>query len=166
MATYNNFNQFSQRLQAVSQQVVKDAKELVEYHTGEIELEAIRKAPGGGDLIRTQGGTEPQADIARGRSWTPISQAIGYNLTNNGLTGTVFMERSAGPIAIWVEMGTGQSAAGYLLTVPPEWKALAQKYYINGKGTILNQPYMLPAFLRQGIEFKKDIKDLLNNITL
>jgi len=166
MATYNNFNTFAQRLQAVAQQAVKETKELVEYHTGEIELEAIRNAPGGGDLIRTQGGTETQADIARGRNWVSVSQAIGYNLTNNGLTGTVFVEKSAGPIAIWVEMGTGQSAASYLLTVPAEWRALAQRYYINGRGTILNQPYMLPAFLRQGIEFKKDIKDLLNNITL
>lgn len=163
MATYSNFSQFSQKLRQAAAKFETDVKEAVEFNIGEMELQAIRDAPGGGDLIRTQGGTESQADIARGRSWVPISQAIGYTLTNNGLKATLYVEKSAGAIAAWVEFGTGQSASSYLATVPNEWRAAAQKYYINGKGTIVNQPYMLPAFMKYKEEFIKDLKDVIKN---
>jgi len=163
MANNQNFTQFAAKLRAAAAKFETDVKEAVEFNIGEMELQAIRDAPGGGDPIRTQNGTESQSDIARGRSWTPISQAIGYTLINNGLKATLYVEKSAGPIAIWTEMGTGQSASSYLATVPNEWRALAQRYYINGKGTIVNQPYILPAFMKYKEEFIKDLKDVIKN---
>lgn len=163
MASNLNFNQFSGKLRAAALNFEKEVKEIVELNTGDMEMEAIRNAPGGGDLIRTQHGSENQQDIARGRSWVPISQAIGYKLTNNGFTGTVFVERSAGELAAYVEFGTGQSAATYLSTVDPQWKAVAQRYFINGRGTIVNQPYMLPAFMKHKEQFVKDLKDAIKN---
>lgn len=146
---------------AISQEV----KEQVEFHTGEIEIAAIRNAPGPGDEIRTEGGSQSQQDIARGRGWTPINQAIGYNISDGGFKGTVFVERSAGEVAVWVEMGTGQSAKSYLSTVDPEWRSLAQKYYINGRGTIINQPYLYPAYLKGRIDFINDLKQALKKIS-
>lgn len=163
MASNLNFNQFAGKLRTAALNFEKEVKEIVELNTGDMEMEAIRLSPGGGDLIRTQHGSENQQDIARGRSWVPISQAIGYKLTNNGFTGTVFVERSAGELAAYVEFGTGQSAATYLATVPPEWKAVAQRYFINGRGTIVNQPYMLPAFMKHKEQFVKDLKDAIKN---
>lgn len=163
MATNQNFSQFSGKLRAAALKFETDVKEAVEFNIGEMEMEAIRNAPGGGDLIKTQYGTESQNDIARGRNWVPISQAIGYKLTNRGLTATLFLEKSAGELGAYVEFGTGQSASNYLATVPPEWRAVAQRYYINGKGTIINQPFMLPAFMKHKELFLQDLKDVIKN---
>jgi hypothetical protein len=163
MAQNLNFNQFATKLRAAALAFETEVKEIVEINTGDLEMEAIRLSPGGGDLIRTQHGSENQADIARGRSWVPISQAIGYKLSNRGLTGTVFVERSAGELAAWVEFSTGQDAARYLSTVPAEWKATAQKFYINGKGTIIGKPYMLPAFMKYKELFIADLKAAIQN---
>lgn len=163
MAQNLNFSQFAGKLRAAALAFEKEVKEIVELNVGDMEMEAIRLSPGGGDLIRTQHGPENQQDIARGRSWVPISQAIGYKLSNNGFTGTVFVERSAGELAAWVEFGTGQSAKTYLATVPTEWKATASRFFITGRGTIINQPYMLPAFMKYKEQFVKDLKAAIQN---
>jgi hypothetical protein len=152
------------KIQNMGTLVAQEVKEQVEYHTGEIELEAIRNAPGGGDRIRTEFGSQSQERVARGRNWIPISQAIGYEITNNGYAGTVFVERGAGEIAAYIEFGTGQSASSYLSTVDPEWRAEAQRFYVNGKGTIINQPYLYPAYLKHRSLFIKDLKQALKNI--
>lgn len=136
-----------------------DVKELVEITVGDIELEAIRNAPGPGDPIKTRFGSETQEQIRRQRNWSPISQSIGSRV--EGFKGTVFVERSAGDVAAWVEFGTGQDAAAYLATVEPEWREEARKYYINGKGTIINQPYLYPAYIKHRTEFLKDLKQLV-----
>lgn len=163
MARNVSFAQFGDLIKSASLKFQQEVKDAVEYNIGEMELQAIREAPGGGDLIATQHGPEPQADIARGRNWTPISQAIGYKLSEQGYKGTLFVERSAGLISVWVEMGTGQSAQSYLATVPPEWRELASRYIINGKGTIINKPYILPAFMKYKEEFVKDLKACIAN---
>lgn len=166
MAKNLSFKEFSDKLNKLSKDFQQEVKEITEFNLGEIELQAIRDAPGGGDQIKTQNGTESQTQIARGRSWTPISQAIGYSIDSSGYKGSVYVERSAGEIAAWVEFGTGQSASSYLATVPPEWKSLAQLYYINGKGTIVAQPYLLPAFLKYKLEYVKELKAALNRLSL
>lgn len=165
MSTTLNFKQFADKLNKLSKDFQQEVKEITEFNLGEIELQAIRYAPGGGDMIKTENGSESQSDIARGRSWIPISQAIGYSIDSSGYKGSVYVERSAGEIAAWVEFGTGQSASNYLATVPPEWKSLAQLYYINGKGTIIAQPYLLPAFLKYKIEYVKELKAALNKLS-
>ena len=166
MSNIVGFKEFADKLNKLSKDFQQEVKEITEFNLGEIELQAIRDAPGGGDQIRTQFGSESQSDIARGRNWTPISQAIGYSIDSSGYKGSVYVERSAGEIAAWVEFGTGQSASNYLATVPPEWKSLAQLYYINGKGTIIAQPYLLPAFLKYKIEYVKELKAALNRLSL
>lgn len=161
----NGLNNVLGALKKFEDAISQEVREQVEFHTGEIELSAIRNAPGPGEEIITEDGSQTQADIARSRAWTPINQAIGYTISDNGFRGTVFVERSAGEIAVWVEMGTGQSAKSYLSTVEPEWRSVAQKYYINGKGTIINQPYLYPAYLRGRIDFLNDLKQALKNIS-
>lgn len=165
MAKNLSFKEFSDRLNKMSKDFQQEVKEITEFNLGEIELQAIRDAPGGGDQIRTQFGSESQSDIARGRNWTPISQAIGYSIDSSGYKGSVYVDSSAGEIAAYCEFGTGQSATSYLATVPPEWKSLAQLYYINGKGTIIAQPYLLPAFLKYKIEYVKELKAALNKLS-
>ena len=163
MAKKIDFKQFGAELRRSALAFETEVKEIVELNLGDMELEAIRLSPGGGDLIKTQYGTETQQDIARGRNWVPISQAIGYKLTDKGLSGYLYVEKSAGEIAAWVEFSTGQDAARYLSTTPVEWQNVARKYYINGKGTIIGQPYMLPAFMKYKEEFVKDLKTAIAN---
>ncbi len=150
-------------LLAKSKDFEREVKEIVEFNVGEIELNAIRNAPGGGDRIRTVNGSITQEKVARGRNWTPINQAIGYQISPDGFKGSVFVERSAGEIAAYIEFGTGQDAANYLATVPQEWRDTARQFYVNGKGTIIGKPYLYPAYIKQRIEFVNDLKKAVAN---
>lgn len=163
MAT--SFAQFAQRLNAYSQKMQTEVKEIVEYHTGEIETAAIRDAPGPGDPIKTQHGNIRQDQIADKRrgNFVAISQAIGYEIQLNGYKGVIYVEKSAGEVAAWTEFGTGQSAASYLATVPAAWREKARQFYIDGTGSIIAQPYLLPNFMRQKPKFIQDLKDLAKN---
>jgi len=156
------FSEMVARLNSYSANVQQEVKEVVELTLGDIETEAIANAPGPGEMIATEGGPISQEFIADKRrgSFTPISQAIGYEVDRSGYKGSVYVEKSAGDIAVYVEMGTGQSAASYLATVPTYWRAIAAKYVVNRQGTILNAPYLLPAFLKHSIEFKKELKEV------
>lgn len=167
MATrMTGFNELASRMNRLSANIQREVKETVEFYAGEIEVEAIRNAPGPGSQVSTQQGTEPLSQIVNGRGWTPVSQAIGYSIGNQGYSAEIFIERSAGDVAIWIEMGTGQDATRYLATVPPEWASEARKYYINGRGTILAKPYLLPAFLRNKPLMIQELKNILRNATL
>lgn len=151
------------KINKLSSDIQNECKDIIEFRTGEIEVKAIADAPGAGDQITTQKGSTTQQKIASGRNWTSISQSIGYEISNNGYKGTVFVNRSAGEIAAWVEFSTGQDAKTYLATVEPEWRAEAQKFYINGRGTIIGKPYLYPNYLKQRIEFVNDLKKLLKS---
>ena len=162
------FNELAAKLNSMSTKFQNEVKGITEYYGGKIETEAIAAAPGPGERIRVEGGSIRQDQIADKRrgSFTPISQAIGYSVDPTVYKVTIFVERSAGDIAAYVEFGTGQSAKSYLATVPPEWRELAQKYYVSGTGTILNTPYLLPAYLRNQILFQKELKAALKNLKL
>jgi len=164
---FRNFGDMSAALKKVTEDFAKEARGLVEYNLGELELQAIRDAPASGDPIATEYGNESQEDIARGRAWTPINQAIGYALDvpSKGLKGTVYVDKSAGNIVAFVEFGTGQSAAYYVNTLPPEFQATARKFFVNGKGKILAKPFLLPAFFKYSVQFKKEMAEAVKNIS-
>jgi len=144
----------------------KEVKGILEFNLGEIETTAIRDAPGPGAPIKTKFGNETQDNINKHLSPTPISQAISYKIDTSGYSGSVFIESSAGVIAIYTEFGTGQSAAVYLATLDNEFRAVARRYYINGKGTIIQQAYLLPAYFQYQVQFQKELKQALKNISL
>ena len=164
---FRNFGEMSAALKKVTEDFTKEAGGLVEYNLGELELQAIRTAPGPSEPIQTTHGPESQSDIARGRNWVPISQAIGYYLDvpSKGLKGTVFVDIAAGPISIWTEFGTGPSASYYVNTLPPEFQSVARKYFINGRGSIIVQPYLIPAFFKYSVQFKKEMAEAVKNIS-
>lgn len=167
MAQNQNFSQFASKLRAAAAEFRKEVESIVEINIGDMTLMATRDAPGPADQIRTQGGSESEQNIRQSRSakgsTTPISQAITYKLSNGRLTGTLQVSDTAGPFAIWIEFGTGQSASSYVPTLPPEMQAVARKYYINGKGTIINSPYVYPAFMKYKEQFVKDLKAAIQN---
>jgi len=163
---FRNGNDLANAIDRMTREFQEDVKGIVEFNLGEIETEAIRNAPGGGDRIATEFGSQSQSNIARGRNWTPISQSIGYRLASDGFSGSVYVETSAGEVAIYVEFGTGQSARRYLATVPPEFRSIAARYYLTGKGTIINKPYLLPAFFKYQVQFVKELKSAIKNMRL
>ena len=162
------FQEMVARLNSYSSNVQQEVKEILEYNLGELEIEAIANAPSGGDPIATEHGPINQEIIADKRrgSFVPINQAIGITIEPSGYKGSVYVEKAAGDIAIYVEMGTGQSAATYLATVPSYWRAIAARYVVNRQGTILNRPYLLPAYNKYSLQFKKELKEVFKQVRL
>jgi len=70
--------------------------------------------------------------------------------------------------AAYIEFGTGVYAAAYLSGKPSEMTEDAIKFYVNGKGTIQEEPYLFPAYYRFKdeivIEIDKRVQKYLDNI--
>ena len=64
------------------------------------------------------------------------------------------------PIGAYVEFGTGT-----FVEVPAEWRDMAWEFYVNGKGYLRPHPYLYPAFTRGKAQYKKDLQQILDNLT-
>ena len=133
----NGLDALQKQLSTLSQELTHEIKLLVLDSATQIELDAVNAAPIG------------------------IKQLIDKNPTQNGLGAEVGVTGS-NLIPIYVEFGTGTSAAQYVPTLPQEVQAVARTYYINGKGTIKKQPYLFPAFFKESPKFIEALKQLLN----
>lgn len=167
-SSVKGFDKLIKGLDAASKRFQADVKEILEVNAGFIERDAIANSPGPGDRIKTQSGSISQNSISEKRrgNLVPISQAIGYTISADGYKATIYVDKSAGEIAVYTEVGTGQSAKTYLADKSPEWKSFAMRYYINGKGTIIAQPYLLPAFMKYQIQVIKELRQALKDIKL
>lgn len=164
MSSVKGIDNVIAKLMLVSKEFQTEVKEIVEVNVGDLEMEAIRNAPGPGDRINVVGGSIAQDEISsKRRGQTAISQGIGYQISPDGYSGRVFVEKSVGDVAAYVEFGTGQDAARYLATVDPEWREQARKFYVNGKGRIIGQPYLYPAYLKYRLQFINELKALVAN---
>lgn len=166
MAESISFAEFTRRIGTLGDKMKDEVSALIGLTASDIVLEATRNAPGPGDPIATEHGAESQEDIARGRGWVPIAQAIEFEHEPGGLSALVYVERAAGELAVYVEVGTGQSARSYLATLPPEWQAAARKFYINGQGTIINKPYMYPAIQKYEKIFVDELRELVKDLRI
>jgi hypothetical protein len=79
---------------------------------------------------------------------------------NNGFAAEVGVQSSTN-IPVYVEFGTGESAAAYVPTLPQEIQEYARQFYVNGQGTLIKQPYLIPAFLRESPIFIKELENIL-----
>jgi len=165
MSKVTGLDQAISKLLDASKEFQQEVKEIVEFRTGEIETKAIADAPAGGDRINTTNGSILLSSVGK-KGFTPINQAIGYVISSDGYKGSVFVEKSAGEVAAYVEFSTGQDAASYLATVEPEWREQAKKFYVNGKGTIIGKPYLYPNYLKQRTEFLKDLTKLVKGFKI
>lgn len=147
-------NQFKKLPEQVQAEVRLD----VEEFTRKILMQAIQNAPAAGDNLKTTYGVQ--------KNETNIQQFLSSALENGGLTGKVFIEAQSSVLAIYIEFGTGASAAGYVPTLPPELQQIAKKYYINGKGTLIKQPFLLPAYFENQIPFLKAVQKSLESMGL
>lgn len=132
------------KLSNVSQQAITVVGDIINANVNEIAAEATQNAPA---LFKTQNGGFPTNG--------EIVQSI--NVTrNSNLKSTVSVNSVMGAYA---EFGTGA-----FVDVPEGWENVAWSYYINGKGTIMPTPFLIPAFNKGKIRTIKDLENYLDEI--
>ena len=80
--------------------------------------------------------------------------------SDNQLTGTVAFGGTPAPYAPYVEFGTGIN-----VSIPEGFSAYAMQFYVNGKGTMKAQPFLIPAFIKYKKIFLRDIRKIAKNIS-
>jgi len=109
--------------------------------------------PGVGDEII-------DSDAQHETSVNPSRVNIGKTLGLYRLTGVVAFGGNAAPYAPYVEFGTGSG-----VNVPQGFEAYAMQFYVNGKGTMKAQPFLIPAFIKYKNVFLRDIRKIAKNIS-
>lgn len=132
-------SQVLNRLKNVSRQAELQTKSAVVRNTDGIFKDALSAVPIDlGDLERS--GIQSYSD--------------------NQLTGTVAFGGTPAPYAPYVEFGTGIN-----VSVPEGFGAYAMQFYVNGKGTMKAQPFLIPAFIKYKKIFLRDIRKIAKNIS-
>jgi len=134
--------------------IVKAVKYSLASTATNIEIEATRNAP-----------TSYQIGDAR-INLSFIRQKIGKKVLESGLFWQVGLDvpSSGEQWEAWMEFGTGLSARDILSN--PQYSAevreIARRYYRNGKGRIIGQPYLMPAFYRNTANLVNDMVTEIN----
>ena len=137
------------------QLIVDAVKDVLAETATNIEIEATRNAPKSYQI----------GDKTINLNF--IGQKIDKKALNNGLYWNIGLDvpTSDEQWEAWMEFGTGLSAeqilgrAGYT----SEIKAQASKFYRNGKGRIIGEPYLMPSFFRNTANLVTDMIDKINN---
>ena len=123
-------------------------------------------------LANTATNVEKQAITSAPTQWEGfplnIKQKIDKKSSNNGLLWQVGVDvpTSGEQWEAWMEFGTGLSAREILSNpqYSQEVRTLARTYYRNGKGRIVGQPYLMPAFYRNSANLVNDMVDEINKV--
>ena len=129
--------------------VIEAVKDILASTATDIEIEAIRNAP----------------SVWEGQPLN-IKQRIDKVVEEGGLNWRVGVQ-SGDPvfeIEAWLEFGTGLSAREILSNpqYTQEVRDIARRFYRNGKGRIIGQPYLMPAFFRNTANLVTDIENEIN----
>ena len=132
-------SQVLNRLKRVSSQATLQTKSAVVRNTDQIYAEAVANVPVLDGHLRGSGNTSYQ---------------------DNQLTGIVAFGGNAAPYAPYVEFGTGSG-----VNVPQGFSDYAMQFYVNGKGTMKAQPFLIPAYLKYRKVFLSDMRKIAKNIS-
>lgn len=126
--------------------VIEAVKEKLADVATEIEINAIRRAPNQWEGLPLS-----------------IKQRIDKVVQDNGLTYKVGVQ-GADPdfeIEAWLEFGTGLSAKEILgrPNYTTEVRDIARRFFRNGKGRIIGQPYLFPSYFEATADLVKQIED-------
>ena len=127
------------RFQRLSKQAELQVKSSVVRNTDQIYAEAVANVPVLDGYLRGSGNTSYQ---------------------DNQLTGIVAFGGNAAPYAPYVEFGTGSG-----VVIPQGFNDFAMQFYVNGKGTMKAQPYLIPAFIKYRKVFLSDMRKIAKNIS-
>ena len=127
------------RFQRLSKQAELQVKSSVVRNTDQIYAEAVANVPVLDGYLRGSGNTSYQ---------------------DNQLTGIVAFGGNAAPYAPYVEFGTGSG-----VVIPQGFNDFAMQFYVNGKGTMKAQPYLIPAYLKYKKVFLNDLRKIAKNIS-
>ena len=132
-------SQVLNRLKRVSSQATLQTKSAVVRNTDQIYAQALSNVPVLDGYLRGSGNT---------------------SYKDNQLTGIVAFGGNAAPYAPYVEFGTGSG-----VNVPQGFEAYAMQFYVNGKGTMKAQPFLIPAFIKYKNVFLRDIRKIAKKIS-
>lgn len=132
-------SQVLNRLKSISKDTELAVKSAVVRNTDQIFAQAISNVPVQDGHLRGSGNT---------------------SYLNNQLTGVVAFGGTTAPYAPYVEFGTGIN-----VSVPEGFGAYAMQFYVNGKGTMKAQPFLIPAFIKYKKIFLRDIRKIAKNIS-
>jgi hypothetical protein len=123
-------------------------------------------------LANTATDVEKQAIASAPTQWEGfplnIKQKIDKKSSNNGLLWQVGVDvpTSGEQWEAWMEFGTGLSAEQILKnpTYSEEVRTLARTYFRNGKGRIVGEPYLMPAFYRNSANLVNEMVNEINKV--
>jgi hypothetical protein len=134
--------------------IVEAVKDTLASTATDIEIEATRNAPSSYQI----GNASINLNFIR--------QKINKQVSDNGLTWNVGLNvpSSGEQWEAWMEFGTGLSAEQILKnpTYSEEVRTLARTYFRNGKGRIIGEPYLMPAFFRNTANLVNDMVNEIN----
>lgn len=158
MSSVTGLNSVIEAFNKLEKSIQDDIKDLVEETMLGIEYDAKANAPRAGDQLKTTYGSQENPNN--------LNQYITSVISPDGLSGTVQVDTGATKLIIYIEFGTGVSAAGYVPTLPDEFQEVAKKFYVNGKGTLIKHPFLLPAFFKHEKIFISKMKKILSDARL
>jgi hypothetical protein len=133
-----NYKTVTARFKRLSRQADLEVKSSVQRNTDQIFKEALDAVPVEFNYLR----------------------GSGVPNTQNPYKGIVSFGGDAAPYAPYVEFGTGTN-----VRIPQGFSAFAMQYFVNGKGTMKAQPYLIPAFIKYSKIFLRDMRKIAKNIS-
>lgn len=137
-----------------SDAIIEAVKDVLTETATAIEVEATRNSPKSYQI----------GDASINLSF--IGQKINKKVSNNGFYWNIGLDvpSSGEQWEAWMEFGTGLSAREILSNpqYSQEVRNIAKTFYRNGKGRIIGQPYLMPAFYRNTASLVNDMVDEIN----
>ncbi len=148
----SGLSQVKNKLKSYRDKVSQEIINQVQDSGTQIESDAIAKAPR--QLLIKGQKSQPET--------LDFHQRIDNTVSNGGFSAEIGVQ-SENNLAIYVEFGTGEDAASYVPTLPKDIQDYARLFYVNGKGRILHQPFLIPAFRKESPIFISELKKILKN---
>jgi hypothetical protein len=137
-----------------SDAVVQAVKGVLENTAKNIEYDASNNATRSIQIVRDQGGPFTDLNFNQRIDTKTLEGGFAYNVGLN-IADRIF------EVEAWVEFGTGLSAREILgrLEYTPEIRAIAKRFWRNGRGRLVGVPYLFPAFFKNTANLVKDIEE-------
>ncbi len=132
-------------------------KDLIDQANKEVLGAALRTVALAKQRLQPLPGDDAEltADIAAVRS------SINHTHDKEKISSSVFAGNTQKDhFAAYLEFGTGDHAAKYVKTIPFEYEALAWQFFVNGKGTMKEHPFLIPTYIQEGKRLVERLKGL------